>query len=412
MSKIKGAGAFFICLLFVLAWYLASFYSGWTLWYQNDISVRWEETSGVSPAYLSKELRWQHQDGGFVPEFVMWRTEQSQQLLGDQNDRSVTGEILEYYGDISLLYPVKFLSGYWASNERGCVIDKSVADTLWGSSEVVGRSILWNGKTWYVRGVIDGDESTAFFPAQEDNTTEFSGILFCLPKSQTGVMQAEQILNQCHLPEGRITDLGLFSWITEVMSSIPVFLMWGSLTLKLIYQIWKVRSTQLILLVTILFVLVQFLFICWAAGFPWTIPDRFLPTRWSDTSFWSELGRSIVYPIKEILIKFPSVWEQWFWKQFFYSGVFSIIAVVLLLFIFNLQYVKKAGFIFWKSIVYWGMVLILTWIFGERIFQYPPASILTMPPVWMTSQWMMDRYHKWLVLIKEQEKGNDKNEEE
>ena len=91
---------------------------------------------------------------------------------------------------------------------------------------------------------------------------------------------------------------------------------------------------------------------------------------------------------------------------------FSIIAVVLLLFIFNLQYVKKAGFIFWKSIVYWGMVLILTWIFGERIFQYPPASILTMPPVWMTSKWMMDRYHKWLGLIKEQEKGNDKNEEE
>ena len=45
-------------------------------------------------------------------------------------------------------------------------------------------------------------------------------------------------------------------------------------------------------------------------------------------------------------------------------------------------------------------------------FQYPPASILTMPPVWMTSQWMMDRYHKWLGLIKEQEKGNDKNEEE
>lgn len=124
------------------------------------------------------------------------------------------------------------------------------------------------------------------------------------------------------------------------------------------------------------------------------------------------MGRSVVYPIKEILIKLPSVWEQWFWKQFFYSGVFSIIAVVLLLFIFNLQYVKKAVFIFWKSIVYWGMVLILTWIFGERIFQYPPASILTMPPVWMTSQWMMDRYHKWLGLIKEQEKGNDKNEEE
>lgn len=225
-------------------------------------------------------------------------------------------------------------------------------------------------------------------------------------------MQAEQILNQCHLPAGKITDLGLFSWITEAMSSIPVFLMWGSLTLKLIYQIWKVRSTQLILLVTILFVLMQFLFICWAAGFPWTIPDRFLPTRWSDTSFWSELGRSVVYPIKEILIKLPSVWEQWFWKQFFYSGVFSIIALVLLLFIFNLQYVKKAGFVFWKSIVYWGMVLILTWIFGERIFQYPPASILTMPPVWMTLQWMMDRYHKWLDLIKEQEKGNDKNEEE
>ena len=76
---------------------------------------------------------------------------------------------------------------------------------------------------------------------------------------------------------------------------------------------------------------------------------------------------------------------------------------------------ERYGEVKWyKSARFWPsmLVLILTWIFGERIFQYPPASILTMPPVWMTSQWMMDRYHKWLDLIKEQEKGNDKNEEE
>ena len=69
------------------------------------------------------------------------------------------------------------------------------------------------------------------------------------------------------------------------------------------------RHTRMLLFLTLPMLAVGAAAISWVAGFPWTVPERFLPTRWSDGSFWSELANSVLDGVLTIFRAPPAPWE-------------------------------------------------------------------------------------------------------
>lgn len=290
MWKGKKIALPILCLCLLLAWYGASICQSHAGWYRDCISVRWETGSGVSPQQFTKALQRQKEDGGSAPPVTLWNMQQEQLITGDVQSRVAMVNSIEYCGDIARLYQGQFQRGYWPGDAAGCVVDTVVAHTLWGSADVIGRSLNWNGTTWYVRGVLLGNDGIAFFPTSETEEAEFSGMLMDLSEANAGGLTAEQLLNQYQLPGGTITDMGLYLWLAEVMAALPAFFLWASFLVEIIKCLWVLRRMKLMQLLTAPLFILAAMLISAAAGLSWNLPERFLPTRWTELYFLEGAG--------------------------------------------------------------------------------------------------------------------------
>ncbi len=396
MWKIKQIGLFVLCLCTLLLWYNTIIYQQQMIWFDNSISVYWENNTGVSPQQINKLLNWQKKDGGILPPLVLSKPYSNQMLYGDLYSALAIGEVLEYYGDISYLIPCQFQSGYWPEDNKGCVIDDGIAHTLWGSSDVLGRLIQWNGLTWYVRGVIKGTNNLAIFPTEKNNVSLFSNLWLDLSEIGGSCLFAEQLLQKYQLPLGTITDLGLFVWLAKIITTVPVFFLWGCIIFNAITRLWNLRHTKILFFLSIPLLVLIITVISQIAGFPWSIPDRFLPTRWSNNLFWLELGKQILNGILTIFRTSLTVWEKIFWVNFFYCFILAVPTVIFMWFTIMVLPPFTFQSIFWYSLIWWFELLGIIYWSHNTLYGNPPFTLWIFPTIWMILKWLLNLHMKWL----------------
>ena len=398
MRRLKQAGLCVLALCTLLLWYSAEAAQKQAAWFDGSVSVRWEEGAGVSPRQIDRVLDWQREDGGTPPPLALWKTHENQHLYGDLHPAPAAGEVLEYYGEITRLLPCRFRSGFWPGDRQGCVIDEGIAYFLWGDAEdVLGRTLRWNEETWYVRGVMEETSGLAVFPAEETNETPFSGLWLDLSADSSGSLGAEQLLQKYQLPVGTATDLGLFVWLSGVMAALPAVLLWGWIMLRIAVRLWRLRYTRMLLFLTLPMLAAGAAAVSWAAGFPWTVPERFLPTRWSDGSFWSELASSVLDGVLTMFRTPPAPWEVVFWTGFFRCAALAVPAGIFLWLTARTLPRPTSKSIFWYSLIWWAGLLGTVWWNRGTLYGGPSISVWVLPPVWMVSNWILDRSAQWLM---------------
>lgn len=383
-----------LCLL--LMWYGSAACQKKMEWFDNSVSVRWESGMGVSPEQMSQVLERQKKAGGELPSFVLWTSHYEQILYGDFYPNPVNGEVFEYYGDISRLQLCRFRYGYWPGDEKGCVIDEGTAHALWGSSDVLGQTIQWNERTWYVCGVVEGMDGLAFFPAEEMEERMFQGLWLNLSEEQGGTYAAEQILQKYQLPVGDMTDLGLYVWLSQILAALPAFLLWAWTLMCIARRLWKLRYTWLLFLMSVPLMFAGTAAISWTVGFPWNVPARFLPTRWSDGSFWSSLCTQVRDGVLTIFRMPPAAWERTFWITFLLGGILSVLTILFLWLVVRRLPVPKPKNILRISLIWWGGLLCIIWKNKDSLAGNLSVTLWILPTVWMTIRWLLDLHDKML----------------
>lgn len=409
MWKIKKIKPLLLCACALLLWFLAAVSQSQVGWFSDKVSVRWEEGSGATPQQLSKAIKWHREDGGTPPPLTLWSTHLEQTLSGESDFQTATGTVLEYFGEVSTLLPCSFVNGYWPGDSQGCVVDEGIAYTLWGSNDILGASLNWNGNTWYVRGVMKGMDNLVVFPTSENNDASFTGLLISPSEGMKGTYDAQQLLSQYQLPMGMVTDLGLFGWITRTMTTLPTLLLWGWIILALLKRVWDIRHAMFLLIFSLPFLIVVAMMISWAAGLPWEIPTRFLPTRWSNGDFWSDLGLAVVEGLLTVFRNTPSPWEAIFWAAFYLCAGISVLAVLFVWFAAKALPPPTISLIFWGSLFWWGSLFLAFMWKQNDIFLSLPLSLWILPIVWLTSRWLLNCHIRWLNphhYTEERKEGN------
>ena len=396
MWKIKYFRLCMLELCLLLMWYGSAACQKKMEWFDNSVSVRWESGMGVSPAQMSQVLERQIKAGGELPSFVLWMSHYEQILYGDFYPNPVNGEVFEYYGDISRLQLCRVRYGYWPGDEKGCVIDEGTAHALWGSSDVLGQMIKWNERTWYVCGVVEGMDGLAFFPAEETEERMFQGLWLNLSEEQGGTYAAEQILQKYQLPVGDMTDLGLYVWLSGILAALPAFLLWAWVLMCIAHRLWKLRYTWLLFLMSVPLMFAGTTAISWTVGFPWSVPARFLPTRWSDGSFWGRLCVQIRDGILAIFRMPPVAWERTFWITFLLGGILSVWTILFLWLVVRRLPVAVPKNILRISLIWWGGLLCIIWKNKDSLSGNPSVTLWILPTVWMTIRWLLDLHDKML----------------
>lgn len=394
-----------LCLL--LMWYGSAACQKKMEWFDNSVSVRWESGKGVSPAQMSQVLERQIKAGGELPSFVLWTSHYEQILHGDFYPNPVNGEVFEYYGDISRLQLCRFRYGYWPGDEKGCVIDEGTAHALWGSSDVLGQTIQWNERTWYVCGVVEGMDGLAFFPAEETEERMFQGLWLNLSEEQGGTYAAEQILQKYQLPVGDMTDLGLYVWLFQILAALPAFLLWAWTLMCIARRLWKLRYTWLLFLMSVPLMFAGTAAISWTVGFPWNVPARFLPTRWSDGSFWGSLCTQVRDGVLTIFRMPPAAWERTFWITFLLGGILSVLTILFLWLVVRRLPVAVPKNILRISLIWWGGLLCIIWKNKDSLVGNPSVTLWILPTVWMIIRWLLDLHDKVLESGKYLDQGGN-----
>lgn len=407
MWKIKYFKLCFLGLCILLMWYSSATCQKKMEWFVDSVSVRWEDGMGISPKQISGVLEKQKNAGMALPLFVLWTPHHEQILYGNFYPAPTKGEVLEYYGDISCLMPCRFKYGYWSGDENGCVIDEGIAHALWGSSDVLGQTIKWNEKTWYVCGILEGMDDLVLFPAEKTNSMLFQGLWLNFSEEQGGIDAAEQLLQKYQLPLGIMTDLGLYVWLSKILATSPAFLLWMWAVVYITRRLWKLRHTWLLFLLSVPLMFIVMAMISRSVGFPWSIPARFLPTRWSDGSFWIRLCVQIKDDILTIF-HIPSVaWERTFWITFFLCGMWSILTILFLWPAIRTMPVPEPKNILWISMTWWTGLFFIIWKNRDSTAGNPSITLWILPTIWMSIKWLLNFHTKLLESEKYSEQGGN-----
>lgn len=179
-----------------------------------------------------------------IQELVLFREESGIEIKNQALNRVETGKMIETAGDMSLITPGKLMKGSYvlSSDTAGCVISQKTAEMLFGDRNVLGKIVSIGERDYIIRGIVDLD--IIFCMVQGNENTIYANIRVDAPKLSLSAVQ--QTLSGL-LPKTAdgFPKRNLYYGIGRAFSLLPA----------------------------------------------WKFSDDYIPTAWSDFSFWTELFR-------------------------------------------------------------------------------------------------------------------------
>ena len=243
-------------------------------------SVRYGAEQGVSPAQLVREQRYALEDGREDPPArTAWKEQTGQSITDEAGGRSASVNLLTCFGSGDDLYPAPFLFGAMPvrGDAEGIALSQAAADALWGGTGAAGQTVHLGGKTYALRGVFKGDVPLAVVQDREDSEEIYPNLL----------------VHGEYSGGGTTLDLPFLSWLLSALAGLPGILLMAAIIIRILGRGWKLRYSPILLTQYILPALFMSALALWAGGFPWDIPAKLIPTRFSDLDFWGKLAGEI-----------------------------------------------------------------------------------------------------------------------
>ncbi|MBD5544853.1 MAG: ABC transporter permease [Lachnospiraceae bacterium] len=239
----------------------------------ENIQSREKEEWGIYPkdalTYLEEEEK---KDAPLS--FVFWREKKEQMIENKELFRSSTFPVVEICGNSSLLFPDEF--PLKKEDVEGCLIGEDAAWQLFGDSNVIGKSLIYGEKTYFIQGVLP---KTDIFVCQASKDGDFllNSITFYGDNYLEKEKIKEQLGNEYSLSLEESPKYWYFIFARAALFLFPMCFM----VFFLFLSRKKKRLFKGMVFLTILFLIGGIVFI-----FDIT-PDK-LPNRLSDIDFWIE----------------------------------------------------------------------------------------------------------------------------
>jgi len=234
--------------------------------------------------------------------FAFWSSGGNVSLSTVDTMANADAELLVVNGRTDLLFP----SSTWMDVEDsdGCLIGRSTAIALYGTSEVTGLSLTYNGKSYIIRGIIKEAANTIVIESSALPEEGMDTATVRTDETVTLSSLSEQVVNQLDFT-GEPLDYRSLNEIAHFLTLLLPFLV-GVFLLRFLYgEIRQVRKNRPVNLgmegyhvnldSTYLENLalwwgifaVAFLILAFMLMRNLSISQDMIPTKWSDFDFWS-----------------------------------------------------------------------------------------------------------------------------
>ena len=222
-------------------------------------------------------------------DFCFWSSVGIESYQNENNGRSTEAKTIACYGNMTCYYWQA--SGLDITDRKGCLIDAQTALALFGTREAAGQEITREftkegkseTKTYIIRKVLDIEEQTVLFQ-EEEETFPFTMINLRIPESESADTYAQQFFITYGFSVRSINN----GWkqLAGALSLLlfPAFLIIQAAAYAkgkkeiLVYWKWGYTAALAVMAAICIWVLTDTL----------SLPADWIPTRWSDFSFFEE----------------------------------------------------------------------------------------------------------------------------
>lgn len=260
-----------------------------------------------------------------LPGFCIWGQKKDVSLTNKNLSRSTQANAVLFCGNPELLFedcrvPVK-------EDKQGCLIDEQTAWELFGSSQAAGKELSYEGQSYIIRKVITSKEKVIAF--QVSAASESGG-----EEQETGAQEQtkDNILNRITMYKPQDSSIRELSSLWDYQYGICVRILDMELLrgisgfCVLLFPVtvciffWRylhgtVRKFPAKVIVSLLMLIVL---LCLLGS--WVkLPADYIPTRWSDFSFWTGLWKEKTEGMKSLLgmpkADLDHKWITWFYQS-------------------------------------------------------------------------------------------------
>lgn len=347
------------CLLF----YLSAVFWGNLGWTREDIMFCISEPISENQAVLVMEQHLDRLEKDIqnseeqkeIPEFCIWGQKEQALVTNENLSRSISAEVILFSGSPELLFEDCRVPQ--REDRQGCLVDQEAAWKLFGSIQVTGKEITYEENHYIIRKVIPGTNGIAAFPAASSQTNTGKTMPAQAAQGLNALQSEEKALDRVTIkkPENQsVNELqtGWSGWYGVDIQRLDMELLRGlegfcvllvPVTVCVFFLIylcsqfrnqegWK-GKTVMICLILAFILLALFLSGKWI-----NIPDDYIPAKWSDFAFWSQLVKQKQEAVK-LLLKIPKSVLDYGWIKYFLTGAgFGLAAEVLTILTVVVQY--------------------------------------------------------------------------
>lgn len=254
--------------------------------------------------------------------FVLWREDDG--IINEKElERSKEVRIISIYGRADLLFFDSYL--FDETDQEGCLIDKETAYKLFGDTAVIGRSIIYHGKEYVIRDILDSVKGV--FVIQADKNSFFNMVTVSNDSEIDPTFIASQLSNDYYLT-GTVIELNILIYFSHVLVSALPYIIGCIWIMKALWNYKKIYNDSMLryILFSLAFWFVLFLAILILFKYS-SFPDYFIPPKWSDYYFWKDTK-------KEVLVILENLFEierrksiKPFYISFYKNVIYSILSL-------------------------------------------------------------------------------------
>lgn len=238
--------------------------------------------------------REQDRNTDLLPDLALWRQCEKAEIKNTSLGRSAKVMPMVVSGNMGLVVAYPLISGNfpYAEDSKGCVIDADSAYGLFGTECADGNMIVYQSKSYYIRGVVKA--TVPLFLIQETSeNNKYTNLELLYSDRERGEEFTQNFLVQNGLASDFVViDAYFYSRMISAVLALPLWLLFLSGVLWLIRQFLDSRNSLSIpknilyaslcgiLMLGFLQLLYQF------AGAPFYLPGKLIPTKWSDFDHW------------------------------------------------------------------------------------------------------------------------------
>lgn len=241
--------------------------------------------SGIEGAKLQEQNA--ERERPFV--FTLWGSKKKQEISGQEGDKS-TGEIIWICGSSEQLFPRDVVLDQ--EDRSSCLLSGDLAYRLYGTREVAGLGIIYQGKEYQIKGVLKEARETMVLQSDPQTEAIMDAAALTIPQDRLSSLEAKDFEQLYGDADFKVNLNAVTGWGRFIVNLLPMCILyvfiWNSVKKTVVWRRFPIKS--LALTVCFLSLIGGFFFLTdWKTGLSFS----FMPPKWSDFGYWGGVAEEL-----------------------------------------------------------------------------------------------------------------------